>query len=252
MRLGPDPVLAKGLCQSELDLSVSESTAMRYQQSDPDVRLMLRVKDDDAGAFEELVRRYQDRLVRLFHHIGPSAELAEDLAQDVFLRVFRSRSRYVPGAKFSTFLFTIAGNVARNAARSQTRRKELNEADAISANDSQSNVISGIAVDASSLMPARVVEGEERAEVVRRAVQSLGERQRMALMLSRFENMSYIEIAEAMGLTTKAVKSLLSRARVNLRDMLVDYMDGKALPATGTISDDFDADSETDLAEENE
>ncbi len=225
---------------------------MRYQQSDPDVRLMLRVKDDDAGAFEELVRRYQDRLVRLFHHIGPSAELAEDLAQDVFLRVFRSRSRYVPGAKFSTFLFTIAGNVARNAARSQTRRKELNEADAISANDSQSNVISGIAVDASSLMPARVVEGEERAEVVRRAVQSLGERQRMALMLSRFENMSYIEIAEAMGLTTKAVKSLLSRARVNLRDMLVDYMDGKALPAAGTISDEFDADSETDLAEDNE
>ncbi len=225
---------------------------MRYQQSDPDVRLMLRVKDDDAGAFEELVRRYQDRLVRLFHHIGPSAELAEDLAQDVFLRVFRSRSRYVPGAKFSTFLFTIAGNVARNAARSQTRRKELNEADAMSANDSQSNVISGIAVDASSLMPARVVEGEERAELVRRAVQSLGERQRMALMLSRFENMSYIEIAEAMGLTTKAVKSLLSRARVNLRDMLVDYMDGKALPAAGTISDEFDTDSESDFARENE
>ena len=198
------------------------------------------------------MRRYQDRLVRLFHHIGPSAELAEDLAQDVFLRVFRARSRYVPGAKFSTFLFTIAGNVARNAARSQTRRKELNEADTMSANDSQSNVIAGIAVDASSLMPTRVVEGEERAELVRRAVQSLGERQRMALMLSRFENMSYIEIAEAMGLTTKAVKSLLSRARVNLRDMLVDYMDGKALPAAGSITDDFDPDSEADLAKENE
>ncbi len=225
---------------------------MRYQQSDPDVRLMLRVKDDDAGAFEELVRRYQDRLVRLFHHIGPSPELAEDLAQDVFLRIFRSRSRYVPGAKFSTFVFTIAGNVARNAARSQTRRKELNEADAMSANDSQSNVISGIAIDASSLMPTRLVESEERAELVRRAVQSLGERQRMALMLSRFENMSYVEIAEAMGLTTKAVKSLLSRARVNLRDMLVDYMDGKGFPAVNSFGDELDTDSESDLAKDEE
>ncbi len=225
---------------------------MRYQQSDPDVRLMLRVKDDDAGAFEELVRRYQDRLVRLFHHIGPSPELAEDLAQDVFLRIFRSRSRYVPGAKFSTFVFTIAGNVARNAARSQTRRKELNEADAMSANDSQSNVISGIAIDASSLMPTRLVESEERAELVRRAVQSLGERQRMALMLSRFENMSYVEIAEAMGLTTKAVKSLLSRARVNLRDMLVDYMDGKGFPAVNSFGDELETDSESDLAKDEE
>jgi RNA polymerase sigma-70 factor, ECF subfamily len=200
---------------------------MRYQQSDPDVRLMLRVRDDDAGAFEELVRRYQDRLVRLFHHIGPSSEMAEDLAQDVFLRIYRSRARYEPGAKFSTWLFTIAGNVARNAARSHNRRREVAEADTRqTANDSQSNLIAGMALDASSLMPARVVEGEERAELVRLAVQSLGERQRMALMLSRFENMSYVEIADAMGLTTKAVKSLLSRARVNLKELLANYIDG--------------------------
>jgi RNA polymerase sigma-70 factor (ECF subfamily) len=87
-------------------------------------------------------------------------------------------------------------------------------------------------MDASSLMPARVVEGEERAELVRAAVQSLGERQRMALMLSRFENMSYVEIAEAMGLTTKAVKSLLSRARVNLKELLADYIDGSSQAVT--------------------
>jgi len=194
---------------------------------------MLRVRDDDAGAFEELVRRYQDRLVRLFHHIGPSPELAEDLTQEVFLRIYRSRARYEPGAKFSTWLFTIAGNVARNAARSQGRRKEVTEVDARqSSNDSQASLIAGIALDASSLMPARVVEGEERAELVRAAVQALGERQRMALMLSRFENMSYVEIAEAMGLTTKAVKSLLSRARVNLKELLADYIDGSSQAMT--------------------
>lgn len=222
---------------------------MRYQQSDPDVRLMLRVRDDDAGAFEELVRRYQDRLVRLFHHIGPSPEVAEDLAQDVFLRIYRSRSRYEPGAKFSTWLFTIAGNVARNAARSQNRRKEISEVDARqSANDSQSNLIAGIALDASSLMPARVVEGEERAELVRIAVQALGERQRMALMLSRFENMSYVEIAEAMGLTTKAVKSLLSRARVNLKELLAEYIDG--VPVADSTSLDTENHEEIDTHED--
>jgi RNA polymerase sigma-70 factor (ECF subfamily) len=72
---------------------------MRYQQSDPDVRLMMRVRDDDAGAFEELVRRYQGRLVRLFHHIGPSREVAEDLTQEVFLRIYRSRANYEPGTR---------------------------------------------------------------------------------------------------------------------------------------------------------
>jgi RNA polymerase sigma-70 factor, ECF subfamily len=199
---------------------------MRYQQSDPDVRLMLRVRDDDAGAFEELVRRYQARLVRLFHHIGPSAEIAEDLTQEVFLRIYRSRAKYEPGAKFSTWLFTIAGNVARNAARSSGRRREVSEVDTKRAmDDSAPNLLAGIALDASSLMPTRVVEGEERALMVRKAVASLGERQRMALMLSRFENLSYVEIADAMGLTSKAVKSLLSRARVNLKEALADYIE---------------------------
>lgn len=207
-------------------MSVTPSTALRYQQSDPDVRLMLRVRDDDAGAFEELVRRYQVRLVRLFQHIGPSGEVAEDLTQEVFLRIYRARSRYVPGAKFSTWLFTIAGNVARNAARSHGRRREMVEADSpLNPELSGPQQLAGVALDASSLMPTRLVEGEERAEIVRRAVEGLGERQRMALILSRFENLSYAEIADTMGLTTKAVKSLLSRARVNLKDALTDYIE---------------------------
>ena len=79
-------------------------------------------------------------------------------------------------------------------------------------------------------MPTRVSEGSERAEIVRQAVESLSERQRMALMLSRFENMSYAEIAETMELTPKAVKSLLSRARVNLKEMLQPYIDSGLIP----------------------
>ncbi len=204
---------------------------MRYQQSDPDVRLMLRVKEDDAGAFEALVRRYEARLVRLMQHLGPRPDLAEDLAQETFLRVYRARKSYVPGAKFSTWLFTIAGNVARNASRSLHRRAEVSEIDAPQGEQpAPGNLLASTVMEASGLMPVRLVEGSERAEIVRAAVAQLGERQRMALMLSRFENLSYSEIAEAMGLSTKAVKSLLSRARVNLKELLQPYIDSGIIP----------------------
>jgi RNA polymerase sigma-70 factor (ECF subfamily) len=213
-------------------LPVSESTALRYQQSDPDVRLMLRVRDDDASAFAELMRRYEARLVRLMHTIGPRHDMAEDLAQETFMRVFRARKTYEPGAKFSTWLFTIAGNVARNAIRSIGRRHEVSEVDAPRSEDAPSGpqLLAATALEASGMMPARLVEGGERAEIVRAAVAALSERQRMALMLSRFENMSYLEIAETMGLTTKAVKSLLSRARVNLKEILQPYIQSGLIP----------------------
>jgi RNA polymerase sigma-70 factor (ECF subfamily) len=85
-------------------LSISESTAERYTLADPDVRLMLQVRDGDALAYEELVRRYQNRLMSLLTHLVGQRDLAEDLTQEVFLRVYRARERYVPGAKFSTWL----------------------------------------------------------------------------------------------------------------------------------------------------
>jgi len=204
---------------------------------------MMRVRDDDAAAFEELMRRYQTRLVRLMEHLGPRRDLAEDLAQETLMRVFRARKSYEPGAKFSTWLFTIAGNVARNALRTQGRRPELSEVDSPgSPSGKQPAVLAGLALERSSLMPARQVEGAERAEMVRRAIQSLGQRQRMALMLSRFEGMSYIEIAESMGLTTKAVKSLLSRARVNLKELLHPYLAPEG--ATSPRDDDWDGDDQ--------
>jgi RNA polymerase sigma-70 factor, ECF subfamily len=229
-------------------LAVSESTALRYQQSDPDVRLMLRVRDDDASAYAELMERYHARLVRLMYTIGPRRELAEDLAQDTFLRVWRARKGYQPGAKFSTWLFTIAGNVARNAARTVGRRHEVSEVDAPRGDNDSSHpqTLANSALEASGLMPTRVIEDSERAEVVRAAVLALSERQRMALMLSRFEHMSYVEIAETMDLSTKAVKSLLSRARVNLKEILQPYLDA------GVIATDFSNDEEDPEPEANE
>ena len=203
-------------------MAITESTAERYTLADPDVRLMLRVRDDDAAAFEELMLRYQHRLVSLLAHMVGQPDLAEDLAQDVFLRVYRARKRYLPGAKFSTWLFTIAGNVAANAQRTRARRHEVHLAP--SPGDTGTMPIEAAAVAASGLMPTRQLDKAELRGAVRLAIESLGERQRMAVLLSKFEHFSYAEIGEIMGLSPEAVKSLLSRARCRLREVLEPYI----------------------------
>lgn len=216
-------------------MAITESAAQRaqkYERTDPDVRLMLQVRDDSATAFEELVSRYQTRLINVLQHLVRGQEQAEDLAQEVFLRVYRARKNYVPGAKFSTWLFTIANNVASNALRSRSRRKEVNL-------DEQRPDLSGaftldeLAKAASGLMPTRQLDRSEMAEIVRQAMQSLNERQRLALLLSKFEGMSYNDIAESMELSTQAVKSLLSRARVSLKELLEPYMATGQAPKSG-------------------
>ena len=194
----------------EFPVAITESTAERYTLADPDVRLMLLVRDDDPRAFEELMLRYQNRVVALLAHLTGQPDLAEDLAQDVFLRVYRARKRYVPGAKFSTWLFTIAGNVAANAQRSRSRRQEVNLPPSTS--DTTTLPIEAMAVAASGLMPTRQVDNAEMRAAVQQAISTLGERQRMAVLLAKFEHFSYAEIAEVMDLTPEAVKSLLSRA----------------------------------------
>lgn len=229
-------------------MSVSESSAKNFALHDPDVRLMLEVRDDSAAAFEELMLRYQNRLITVLEHLVGHRELAEDLAQDVFLRVYRARKRYVAGAKFSTWLFTIANNVASNALRDQSRRREIN----LATNESQSTGAYGLdqlALAASGLMPARQADKAEIRDVIRQAVGALNDRQRMAVLLCKFESMSYDEIAQTMEMTPKAVKSLLARARGNLREILEPYLqngelravveDGRGAPnqTSGLISD---------------
>ena len=209
-------------------MSVTESTARRYELQDPDVRLMLAVRDDNAAAFDELMLRYQNRLITVLDHLTGRRELAEDLAQDVFLRVYRARKRYVPGAKFSTWLFTIANHVASNALRSRSRRPEVN-LDARASGPMGANPLDQMALAASGMMPTRQLDKAELHEVVRSALSNLNERQRMAVLLNKFEEMSYADIATTMELSPEAVKSLLTRARVNLREVLEPYLE------TGTM-----------------
>jgi RNA polymerase sigma-70 factor (ECF subfamily) len=203
-------------------------TSAQFALRDPDIRLMLRVRDhNDAQAFAQLVERYQYRLVAIMHHLVGSSEEAEDLAQEVFLRVFRTRHKYHPRAKFSTWLFTIANNLALNHLRSRQRRPvvplELSESGPLGARPAEQ------LVQDQQRRPTELLQQKELAAIVRAALDELNERQRMAVVLNKFEDMSYQEIAEVMSMSVKAVKSLLSRARTRLREVLQGYiyMDGE-------------------------
>lgn len=205
-------------------MAISDSTARRYELRDPDVRLMLQVRDNDAEAFAELTRRYQNRVLSLLEHlVGRGHQRAEDLTQDVFLRVWRARGTYKPGSKFSTWLFTITNNVASNARRSQARKPEVQVSSGPA--DSQAGpTLDEMASAASGSMPVQRIDKKEQQYIVRGAVDQLPDRQRLAVLLKSFENASYADIAEIMELTPQAVKSLLSRARNNLRELLIPYI----------------------------
>jgi RNA polymerase sigma-70 factor (ECF subfamily) len=195
---------------------------------DPDIRLMLRVRDDDAAAFAELVERFQHRLVGVMHHLVGNADEAEDLAQEVFLRVYRTRKKYRPRAKFSTWLFTIANNLALNALRDRKRRPVL----PLEVQQSGEAPTPAAPAQMRDQPPTHSLQQQELAAVIRTALDGLNERQRVAIVLNKFEDMNYADISEVMGLSTKAVKSLLSRARVKLREALQGYiyMDGDPPP----------------------
>ena len=193
----------------------------QLEARDPDVRLMIQIRDDVPGAFEAMVARYQDRLVGVLSHIVGNQDEAEDLSQDVFLRVYKARKGYRPRAKFSTWLFTIANNLAMNHARTKGRNP--------------SRPMSGVGDESRAEAPALAVPGREKtastqmrqvelSEVVREAMGALNEDQKMAVLLSKFEEMSYAEIAQVMNRSPAAVKSLLARARNELRERLEPYL----------------------------
>lgn len=205
---------------------------------------MLAVREDDAEAFEELVVRYQTRLVNLLEHMVGDRDLAEDLAQEVFLRVYRARKSYRPDAKFSTWLFTIANNVASNAIRSRFRRHEV-DLRMGSGDSSGSPPLERRLLASTGQIPARQLDKAEIRDVVRLALSSLNERQRLAVLLSKFEGMSYADIAETMALSPQAIKSLLSRARVNLRAVLEPYFETGERPSLDpAVEREADADPE--------
>jgi RNA polymerase sigma-70 factor, ECF subfamily len=192
--------------------------AMRVRLDDPEVGLMLRVQKDDANAFAELLQTYWRQVFgRFFRRLGDRQE-AEDLAQDVFLRLFRYRKRYEPRAKFATWLFHIAQNVLRNALRSRRRHARVRVGTPVTVPD-DAGFADG-SPEGPGDSPSRPMEQAEIAILVRAAVSGLGARQRAALEMHQFQDRTCAEIAEEMDMSPKAAKSLLYRARHQLRDTL--------------------------------
>jgi RNA polymerase sigma-70 factor (ECF subfamily) len=186
---------------------------------------MLRVAQGDEQAFNELRDRYAVRilglLLRVLHHRAES----EDALQEVFLRLYRSRHRYQPRAGFATWIFHIAHNVARNALR-RRRRKPLKSMDF---HEPANHGIADRQLQ-DCARPDAIVERNELAERVRQAVASLGGRAARALQLHQLQGLSYIEVAAELEITPKAAKSLLYRARNQLREQLADMGDELAFP----------------------
>jgi RNA polymerase sigma-70 factor, ECF subfamily len=204
----------------------TETLEQQLEARDPDVRLMLQVRDDVQGAFEVLVNRYQHRLLGVMVHLVGRVEEAEDLTQEVFLRIYRARKGYRPRAKFSTWLFTIANNLALNHLRGKGRNPTV----ALGGGGGNDTAAGPSARPDAERVAAR--EGTasaqmrkvELSEIVREALDVLGEDQKVAVLLNKFEDMSYAEIAEVMGRSEAAVKSLLARARNHLREQLEPYL----------------------------
>ncbi|MDO5309706.1 MAG: sigma-70 family RNA polymerase sigma factor [Planctomycetia bacterium] len=202
-----------------------DNTLHNSPYDDEDARLMLAVQANDAFAFEELMSRNQARVCAFMQRLVGNSHTAEDLTQEVFMRVYKHRATYRHEAKFSTWLYRIAHNVAYNELRSRSRRPEALFS-SMSSSTSMSTKIGfedGI-VSRSGATPTRKIAQLELQAVVRAAIDALGPRQREVIMLSRFEGMNYQQIANVMNLTPQAVKSLLSRARLNLKEALAPYV----------------------------
>jgi RNA polymerase sigma-70 factor (ECF subfamily) len=189
--------------------------------SDPDAELMLRVKRGDTDAFTELVEKYKQPVMNLIYRILRDATEAEDLAQNVFVQVFKSAHRYEVSAKFSTWLFTIARNLCLNEIRRRTRHP----ADSLEATfgDNDDQPARQFEDFKAFSAPDSVLQGELE-EKVEQAMAELPENQRTALLLCRQDEMSYEEIAKVVGCSLSATKSLIHRGRETLKQKLKPYL----------------------------
>lgn len=182
-----------------------------------DHALMRRIATGDAHAFRDLVERHQKAVVGTAAKMLGGYDDAEDIGQQVFLRVWKNAKRYRPDARFTTYLFTITRNLVFNESRRRSRKKEVS-ADEIEESTGH------LAEERPELRPDEQLLQEELRLAVDRAIASLPEAQRMAVVLRRYEQLPYEEIAKVLDLSVSAVKSLLFRARTALRESLADYL----------------------------
>jgi RNA polymerase sigma-70 factor (ECF subfamily) len=189
--------------------------------NDPDAALMKRVTQGDQRAFEQLVEKYKQPVFNMIYRTLPDATEAEDLAQNVFVQVYKSAARYRVEAKFSTWLFTIARNLCLN----ELRRRSRHPADSLDAAASPEDDAPGRQFEDTRNVapPERLIESELIAKVSE-ALKDLPENQRTAILLYQEQEKSYDEIAEILGASLSATKSLIHRARETLKQRLKPYL----------------------------
>ena len=179
--------------------------------TDLDTQLMIRAQADDASSFGELLERNRNVVVNYLSRMVTNRAIAEELAQDVFVRIYRSRQTYEPTAKFSTWLYRITTNVALNHFRDEKRSQNDVSLDVEDAAHARRT-----ALDQAPLIEDRLVREVVR-EQIRRAVRSLPAKQRAAIIMHKYEEMDYVQIAKVLGCTPSAVKALMFRAYETLR-----------------------------------
>jgi len=198
---------------------IDSSPAGKSEEDTEDVRLMRLVARGDTVAFEKLIERHQSLVVGTVARMLGSNSDVEDIAQQVFIRVWKSASRYVPRAKFTTWLLKITRNLVFNEMRRAKRR-------AHAPLQPEPNVEEMQLKDESNPSPDASLLELELQEAIEKAIGELPETQRMALVLRRYEEFSYEQIADVLNLSVPAVKSVLFRARTELRARLSSYLKG--------------------------
>ena len=219
------------IAQAKLDGSAARKVVKEVEPlppqyaNDVDLQLMMRVKAGDDEAFNQLMKRHEKTVVNLVYRFTANKEITHDLAQEVFMRLYRASPRFEPRAKFFTFLYRITLNLCRNYRAKAKRRQTLSLDDA---GDGQTGATRDIEDPAGSAEDA--ISRQELSVVVREAVEALPEQQREAVILQRFQGLAYEEIAEALNLSIPAVKSRIHRAKLNLQEKLTPYLErGEAI-----------------------
>ena len=186
-----------------------------------DAAVMLRVAAGDEGSFNYLAQKYHRAMIHFLFRMVRNQAVAEELAQEVFLRVYRSRESYRAEAKFTTWLYRIATNLAVNHAR-DTRHERAAQTLYLDAPDEESGTTPDVADDEPSV-EQRLMR-DERMAAIRKHVMALPERQRMAVLMHKYQGMDYRQIGEVLKLSESATKSLLFRAYQTLRDKLKEFV----------------------------
>jgi RNA polymerase sigma-70 factor (ECF subfamily) len=184
-----------------------------------DRELIHDIKTGDAQAFKELVERHKDLVVNTCYGFLRQHDDADDIAQEVFIEIYEAIHNFREEAKLSTWLYRIAVNKCLNQVKKNKRKRWLRSLQAAFGGEDAAQEIA----DEKAADPQANLEQQERVNVLQQAIDSLAENQKIAFTLSKYEDLSYQEIAEVMGTTIPAVESLLNRAKKNLQKRLYDY-----------------------------